>query len=95
MLLSRGRKVGDPLYALTAVDFTESYLLAFGEEVTKAKDRDGLINAMKKRFLSAQFLLALERGAMANVKPDKRAEDSVAFVAECDRPDPSPQEGCQ
>jgi glyoxylase-like metal-dependent hydrolase (beta-lactamase superfamily II) len=65
-------KVGAPLDASTAVDFTESYLLAFEKELTKAKDPDGLINAMKKRFPSAELLLALERGAMANVKPDKK-----------------------
>src|SRR5216683_5388005 len=65
-------KVGAPLDASTAVDFTESYLLAFEEELTEARDPDGLINAMKKRFPSAELLLALERGAMANVEPDKK-----------------------
>jgi glyoxylase-like metal-dependent hydrolase (beta-lactamase superfamily II) len=64
-------KVGAPLDASTAVDFTESYLLAFEKELTKAKGPDGLIDAMKKRFPSAELLLALERGAMANVEPDK------------------------
>ena len=62
-------KVGAPLDASTAVDFTENYLLAFEEELKKAKDSDSLINAMKERFPSADFLLALERGAKANVKP--------------------------
>ncbi len=62
-------KVGAPLDANTAVDFTENYLLAFEEELKKAKDPDSLINAMKGRFPSADFLLALERGAKANVKP--------------------------
>jgi len=62
-------KVGAPLDANTAVDFTEKYLLAFEEELKKAKDPDSLINAMKERFPSADFLLALERGAKANVKP--------------------------
>src|SRR6202158_1673576 len=42
-------KVGDPLDANTAVDFTENYLLAFEEELKKAKDPDSLINAMKAR----------------------------------------------
>jgi glyoxylase-like metal-dependent hydrolase (beta-lactamase superfamily II) len=65
-------KVGAPLDGSTAVDFTESYLLAFEKELTEAKDPDGLINAMKKRFPSAELLLALERGAMANVEPDKK-----------------------
>ena len=62
-------KVGAPLDASTAVDFTENYLLAFEEELKKAKDPDSLINAMKETFPSADFLLALERGATANVKP--------------------------
>jgi glyoxylase-like metal-dependent hydrolase (beta-lactamase superfamily II) len=62
-------KVGAPLDAITAVDFTESYLLAFEGELRKAKDPDSLINAMKGRFPSADFTLALERGAKANVKP--------------------------
>jgi glyoxylase-like metal-dependent hydrolase (beta-lactamase superfamily II) len=62
-------KVGAPLDANTAVDFTENYLLAFEEELRKAKDPDSLINAMKGRFPSADFTLALERGAKANVKP--------------------------
>src|ERR1700738_2942740 len=62
-------KVGAPLDASTAVDFTENYLLAFEEELKKAKDPDSFINAMKERFPSADLLLAIERGAKANVKP--------------------------
>jgi glyoxylase-like metal-dependent hydrolase (beta-lactamase superfamily II) len=62
-------KVGSPLDANTAVDFTENYLLVFEEELKKAKDPDSLINTMKERFPFADFLLALERGAQANVKP--------------------------
>jgi glyoxylase-like metal-dependent hydrolase (beta-lactamase superfamily II) len=62
-------KVGAPLDANTAVDFTGNYLLVFEEELKKAKDPDSLINTMKERFPSADFLLALERGAKANVKP--------------------------
>ena len=65
-------KVGAPLDANTAVDFTEKYLLAFGEELKKAKDPDSLINAMKGRFPSADFLLALERGAKANLNVSKQ-----------------------
>jgi glyoxylase-like metal-dependent hydrolase (beta-lactamase superfamily II) len=61
--------VGAPLDASTAVDFTETYLLAFDEELTKAKEPASLINAMKKRFPSAELFLAIERGATANVKP--------------------------
>ena len=59
-------KVGDPLDANSAVDFTENYLKAFEEELRKAKDPDSLINVMKGRFPSADFTLALERGAKAN-----------------------------
>ena len=62
-------KVGAPLDASTAVDFTENYLLVFEEELKKAKDPDGLINTMKGKFPSSDFLLAIERGAKANVKP--------------------------
>src|ERR1700730_7852354 len=61
-------KVGAPLDASTAVDFTENYLLVFDEELKKAKDPDSFINTMKERFPSADLLLALERGARANVK---------------------------
>jgi glyoxylase-like metal-dependent hydrolase (beta-lactamase superfamily II) len=62
-------KVGAPLDASTAVDFTENYLLVFDEELKKVKDPGSLVNIMKKRFPSADFLLGLERGAKANVKP--------------------------
>src|SRR6266852_4543777 len=62
-------KGGAPLDARTAVDFTENYLLVFEEELKKAKDPDSLITTMKERFPSADLLLALERGAKANVKP--------------------------
>src|SRR5438876_7463303 len=64
-------KVGAPLDANIAVDFTENYLLAFEEELKKAKDPDSLIKTMKERFPSADFLLAIERGAKANVKPSQ------------------------
>jgi glyoxylase-like metal-dependent hydrolase (beta-lactamase superfamily II) len=60
-------KVGAPLDANTAVDFTEKYLLVFEQELKRAKDPDSLLNAMKERFPSADFLLALERGAKANL----------------------------
>jgi hypothetical protein len=43
-------------------------LLAFKEELKTVKDPEGLINAMKKKFPSAGLLLALERGAKANVE---------------------------
>jgi glyoxylase-like metal-dependent hydrolase (beta-lactamase superfamily II) len=62
-------KVGAPLDASTAVDFTENYLLVFEQELEKAKDPDRLINAMKEKFPSSDLLLAIERGAKANVKP--------------------------
>jgi glyoxylase-like metal-dependent hydrolase (beta-lactamase superfamily II) len=60
-------KVGAPLDANTAVDFTENYLLVFEGELIRVKDPDSLMNAMRGRFPSADFLLALERGAKANV----------------------------
>jgi len=62
-------KVGAPLDASTAVDFTKTYLLAFEQELSKAKDPDSLVRAMKERFPSADLFLAIERGATANVKP--------------------------
>jgi len=62
-------KVGAPLDASSAVNFTQDYLLAFDEELKQAKDPDSLINTMKERFPSAGLLLAIERGAKANVKP--------------------------
>jgi glyoxylase-like metal-dependent hydrolase (beta-lactamase superfamily II) len=62
-------EVGAPLDATTAVDFTENYLLVFEEELKTAKDADSLINAMKEKFPSSDLLLAIERGARANVKP--------------------------
>jgi glyoxylase-like metal-dependent hydrolase (beta-lactamase superfamily II) len=61
-------KVGAALDASTAVDFTTGYLLAFNEELKTARDPEMLINAMKEKFPSAGLLLALERGAKANVK---------------------------
>jgi glyoxylase-like metal-dependent hydrolase (beta-lactamase superfamily II) len=61
--------VGAPLDASTAVDFTQAYLLAFEEELSKATDPDSLVGAMKERFPSADLFLAIERGAAANVKP--------------------------
>jgi glyoxylase-like metal-dependent hydrolase (beta-lactamase superfamily II) len=62
-------KVGAPLDSSTALDFTENYLLVFEEALKKAKDADSLIDAMRERFPSADFLLALVRGVKANVKP--------------------------
>jgi len=62
-------KVGTALDASIAVDFTENYLIVFEEELKKAKDPESLINTMKERFPSADLLLAIERGAKANVKP--------------------------
>jgi len=61
-------KVGAPLDASTAVDFTEKYLLVFEAELKTAKDPDSLINAMKERFPSSGLLLAIERGSKANVE---------------------------
>ena len=61
-------KAGAALDSTTAVDFTERYLVAFEEELKTAKDPDGLISAMKERFPSSGLLLAVERGAKANVE---------------------------
>jgi hypothetical protein len=62
-------KSGARCDANTAVDFTESYLRVFEEELKQAKDPDSLIEAMKNRYPSAGLLLAIERGATANVRP--------------------------
>jgi glyoxylase-like metal-dependent hydrolase (beta-lactamase superfamily II) len=61
-------KSSAPLDATTAVDFTERYLLVFEEELKKANKPDDLIQAMKERFPSAGLVLAIERGANANVE---------------------------
>src|SRR6202521_1124021 len=61
-------KVGAPIDATSAVTFTEKYLSVFEEELGKAKEPDGLIKAMKENFPSSDLLLAIERGAKANVK---------------------------
>src|ERR1700737_1620485 len=62
-------KAGPPLDASTAVAFTETYLSVFEEELTKAKEPNDFVKAMKRRFPSADLFLAIERGAAANVKP--------------------------
>jgi glyoxylase-like metal-dependent hydrolase (beta-lactamase superfamily II) len=61
-------KVGAPIDATSAVSFTERYLLSFDEELEKAKEPEDLIKAMRARFPSSDLLLAIERGAKANVK---------------------------
>jgi len=61
-------KVGAPLDASAAVDFTEKYLLVFEEELKRAKSPEGLVESMKARFPSADLILSVERGAKANVK---------------------------
>jgi len=61
-------KVGAALDASTAVVFTARYLRAFDEELKIAKDPQDLIDAMTEKFPSAGLLLALERGAKANVE---------------------------
>ncbi len=62
-------KAAAPVDASTAVAYTEKYLLVFEEELGKAQDPTGLVEAMKRRFPSADLFLAIERGAAANVKP--------------------------
>ena len=61
-------KAGAPIDATSAVSFTEKYLLVFEEELSKAKEPDDLIKAMKEKFPSSDLLLAIERSAKANVK---------------------------
>lgn len=61
-------KAGAALDAGTAVDFTERYLLVFEQELKTAQTTQGLIDAMKAKFPSAGLLLALERGAKANIE---------------------------
>jgi glyoxylase-like metal-dependent hydrolase (beta-lactamase superfamily II) len=61
-------KVGAPIDATSAIDFTERYLLIFEKELKRAKTPDDLVKAMKGQFPSADLLLAIERGAKANVK---------------------------
>ncbi len=61
-------KVGAPIDATSAVDFTEKYLLIFEEELKNAKTPDDLVKAMKEQFPTADLLLAIERGAKANVR---------------------------
>jgi glyoxylase-like metal-dependent hydrolase (beta-lactamase superfamily II) len=61
-------KVGASLDADIAVDFTQKYLLTFDKELKTAKNPQDLIDAMKRQFPSAGLLLALERGAKANVQ---------------------------
>jgi glyoxylase-like metal-dependent hydrolase (beta-lactamase superfamily II) len=61
-------KVGARIDATSAVDFTERYLLVFEQELKNAKTPDDLVKAMKERFPTADLLLAIERGAKANVR---------------------------
>jgi glyoxylase-like metal-dependent hydrolase (beta-lactamase superfamily II) len=61
-------KVGASVDGASAVDFTEKYLLIFEQELKKARTPDDLIKAMTQQFPSADLLLAIERGAKANVK---------------------------
>ncbi len=61
-------KSGAPIDGTTAVNFTEKYLLVFEQELSKSKEPEDLVSAMKEKFPSAELLLAIERGAKANVK---------------------------
>jgi glyoxylase-like metal-dependent hydrolase (beta-lactamase superfamily II) len=60
-------KVGAALDARTAVDFTGRYLVTFEEELKTAQDPQSLISAMERKFPSAGLVLAIERGAKANM----------------------------
>jgi glyoxylase-like metal-dependent hydrolase (beta-lactamase superfamily II) len=76
MVIPGHSKVGAPVDATSAVAFTQSYLLIFEEELARAKTPDDLVKAMRERFPTADLLLAVERGAKANVKP-KGAEAAL------------------
>jgi len=53
---------GAPIDGST-ITYTRDYLLAFEEEVAKAKDSTALIDAMKTRYLTAGMDVALDLGA--------------------------------
>jgi glyoxylase-like metal-dependent hydrolase (beta-lactamase superfamily II) len=53
---------GAPIDA-SAITYTRDYLLAFEEELAKAKDSTAVINAMKKRYPTAGMEVALDFGA--------------------------------
>src|SRR5260370_24942031 len=55
-------KVGAPLDASTAADFTENYLLIFEEELKKAKDPDSLINANEGKIPIRRIALGNRTG---------------------------------
>ena len=76
MVIPGHSKVGAPVDATSAVAFTQSYLLIFEEELARAKTPEDLVKAMRERFPTADLLLAVERGAKANVKP-KGAEAAL------------------
>jgi glyoxylase-like metal-dependent hydrolase (beta-lactamase superfamily II) len=61
-------KVGAPIDATSAVSFTEKYLSIFEEELKKARVPEDLVRAMKEQFPSSDLLLAIERGANANLQ---------------------------
>src|ERR1700685_4080299 len=65
-------KVGAPLDASTAIDFTDNYLSVFEEELKKAKDPDSLVNAMKERFPSADFLLHSNGARRLMLNPEQK-----------------------
>lgn len=66
MVIPGHNKVGVPLDATTAVDFTEKYLTIFDEELSQSGNPEELIARMKLKFPSAGLLLSIERGAAAS-----------------------------
>ncbi|HEN8709728.1 MULTISPECIES: MBL fold metallo-hydrolase [Pseudomonas] len=58
-----GHYLGQSDHSLDAVHFTASYIQAFDVEAAKAKDADGLIAAMKKRYPGLADESSLELGA--------------------------------
>ena len=58
-----GHMASDAPLGVAAVNYTRDYLLAFEQELPKAKDAAALIAAMKQRYPQAGLATALEIGA--------------------------------
>jgi hypothetical protein len=87
-------KVGASLDASTAVDFTENYLLAFDEELKKAKDPEGLVNTMTHPPTYSWQSNGARR-PMLNLDKQTNGLVERAFVAGREGPIQSPRDGCQ
>ncbi len=62
-------KVGAVLEGTAAVEFTETYLKIFDEELARSRSAAELIGRMKAKFPTAELLLSVERGAEASFRP--------------------------